>query len=233
MPRFLFIDTSTERGVIAYREENKILFERELPFGPIQSKFLIPYLTESLSSIASPLLLDAIGVGVGPGSYTGIRLGVSVAQALAYCWKVPVVGVFSLEGFVPASLSEGKYAALLDARIGGVYFQIGEFNSKGEITKSPPQVCPIEEVGLALEGVVHLVTPSSKGLKVKLQENYPDTAWVWEERPPSISAALQSVENAYLQGEGKCPPEKLDLLYLRQTEAEREKALQRFSVDHK
>lgn len=233
MSRFLFIDTSTERGVIAFRENNKILFERELPFGPIQSKFLLPYLTESLSFLPSPLPLDAIGVGIGPGSYTGIRLGVSVAQALAYCWKVPVVGISSLEGFVPASLSEGRYAAVLDARIGGIYFQIGEIDGKGEVVKGAPQVCPIEEVGEVFEGVTHLVTPSSRALKIKLQESYPSIAWVWEERPPSISAALDSVEDAYLQGKGKCPPEKLDLLYLRQTEAEREKALQRFSVDHK
>jgi tRNA threonylcarbamoyladenosine biosynthesis protein TsaB len=221
--RFLLIETCTERGVIAYGNQNEILFTRELPFGPSQSKYLMPYLTEALHSFGFPPSLDAIGVGIGPGSYTGIRLGVSVAQALAYSWKIPLVGVSSLEGFVP-SVSCRQYAAILDARIGGAYFQKGRIDEEGVLHKSAPQVASLEEIGPFLEDATHLVTPFAKSLQAKLKQCYPESNWIWEESSPSVPALLQSIEQAYREGKTITPPDQLNLLYLRQTEAEREKA---------
>lgn len=220
--RFLLIETCTERGCIAYGNQNEILFARELPCGPGQSHSLMPYLAEKLRSFGFPPPLDAIGVGIGPGSYTGIRLGVSVAQALAYSWKIPLIGISSLEGFVPSDPSH-QYIAILDARIGGVYFQKGGKNLAGISYKSVPQVASLEEIGLYLQDVTHLVTPFAKSLQAKLKVCYPDNHWIWEERPPSIEALMQSVEQAYMHGKKIAPPAQLDLLYLRQTEAEREK----------
>jgi tRNA threonylcarbamoyl adenosine modification protein YeaZ len=221
--RFLLIETCTERGVIAYGNQKEIVFARELPFGPSQSKYLMPYLTETLQSFGFPPPLDAIGVGIGPGSYTGIRLGVSVAQALAYSWKIPLVGVSSLEGFLPSG-SFHQYAAILDARIGGAYFQKGMRDSEGILHKSAPQVASLEEIGALLEDVTHLVTPFAKSLQAKLKQCYPESNWIWEESAPSVQALLQSVEQAYMEGKAISPPEQLNLLYLRQTEAERERA---------
>lgn len=221
--RFLLIETCTERGVIAYGNQNEILFACELPFGLNQSRYLMPYLTEALQPFGEPLLLDAIGIGIGPGSYTGIRLGVSVAQALAYSWKIPLVGISSLEGFIPSS-SCHQYAAILDARIGGVYFQKGSMNTEGVLLKSTPQVASLEEVGSSLQGVTHLVTPYAKSLQVKFKQYYPENNWIWQESPPSVQTLLQSVEQTYIAGKRIEPPDQLNLLYLRQTEAEREKA---------
>lgn len=220
--QFLLIETCTERGIIAYGNQKEILFLRELPFGVSQSKYLMPYLTEALHSFRFPPILDAIGVGIGPGSYTGIRLGVSVAQALAYSWKIPLVGVSSLEGFVPSG-SFHQYAAILDARIGGAYFQKGEISLEGILHKNAPQVASLEEIGSLLKNVTHLVTPFAKSLQAKLKHCYPENNWVWEESSPSPHALLQSIEQAYIEGKRVTPPDQLNLLYLRQTEAEREK----------
>lgn len=223
--RFLLIDTCTERGVIAFGNHKDILFATELPFGSSQSKFLMPYLVESLKPFGDPPLLDAVAVGMGPGSYTGIRLGVAVAQALAYSWKVPVIGVSSLEGFIP-SISLTHYAAVFDARIGGVYFQTGSI-VQGAVHRSHPQVAPIKEIGEILKEIPHLVTPFAKSLQTKLKQQYPSSNWVWEERYPSSQALLQSAEERHIQEKWVIPPRHLELLYLRQTEAEREKELKR------
>jgi len=221
--RFLLIDTSTERGVIAYGNGQEVLFAKELPFGPSQSKFLMPDLFEALKSFGFPPRLDGIGVGIGPGSYTGIRLGVSVAQALAYSWKIPLIGISSLEGFIPTKLTH-RYAAILDARIGGVYFQKGEVNQQGFLHKSSPQIASLEEIGKTLEGITHLVTPCAKSLQIKFAQSHGGIKWVWEERSPSVQSLLQGIEQAYIQGKIITPPHQLEILYLRQTEAEREKA---------
>jgi tRNA threonylcarbamoyl adenosine modification protein YeaZ len=223
--RLLVIETSTERGVIAYIDHHTLLFERELPFGLNQSKFLMPHLFDSLRPFGCPPFgVEAIGVGIGPGSYTGIRLGVSVAQTLAYSWKVPLVGVSSLYGFIPLE-GEGAFAALVDARIGGAYVWKGWKDSTGIREESAPQVYPLEEVGELLNTVSYLVTPFAKTLQAKLERLYPNHCeqWQWQERAPAVRHLAHQMEQAYAQGRAVRPPQALELMYLRQTEAEREK----------
>ena len=215
--RLLLIDTSTERGIVAYTQDRQILFVREFPFGLSQSKFLMPILAELRQPFGVP---EIIGVGIGPGSYTGMRLGVSAAQALAYSWQIPLVGVSSLNGFVPFE-SDVHFAAILDARIGGVYLRKGCSKQTGVLYHSEPQICSLEEIGEALLGVTHLVTPAAKSLQIKLSKHYSDRQWSWQERAPSVQALMQSVEENYSQGRQIFPPNRLDLLYLRETEAER------------
>lgn len=225
--RLLLIDTSTERGVIAYLDRQKTIFVRELPVGLNQSSFLVPYLAEELKALGSfPPALEAIGVGIGPGSYTGIRVGVAVAQALAYSWKVPLVGVSSLVGFIP-SVSPSLFAAVFDARVGGIYFLKGEVKGGEIIYKGKPEVCALPEVGERLQGVTHLVCPIAEPLQAKFNRSYPANQWIWEERAPSVGALAREVERLYQEGERVIPPQQLNLLYLRQTEAEREKEQKR------
>lgn len=220
----LLIDTCTERGIFALVDHNRVIFEHKLPPGINQSNHLMPMLSEALKGADfSPGNLDVIGVGIGPGSYTGIRLGVAVAQTLSYAWKIPLAGFSSLNGFVPEEYSV-HFAAILDARIGGVYLQKGFRDEIRECILGIPEVYTLEEAGKVLQTVTHLVTSSAKTLQAKLSQHYPDHLWIWSERPPSIQQLVKSVERLMLEGRTVCPPEKLELLYLRKTEAEREKA---------
>ncbi len=69
--------------------------------------------------------MAGIGVGVGPGSYTGVRIGVSTARALGRAWGVPVGGSSSLLALMDVGLEPGATGvALLDARKGNVYAQV-------------------------------------------------------------------------------------------------------------
>lgn len=216
----LFIDTCTERAAIAYGNQEDLLFAKELPFGLSQAKFLMPYLAEQLRSFGYPPPLDAIGVGIGPGSYTGIRVGVAVAQALAYSWKIPLVGISSLNGFIPSEYPV-HFGAILDARIGGIYLQRGWRSAQEVIYQENPRLVSLEESGQYLKEVTHLVTPYAKSLQTKLKLSYPDCEWVWEEKAPCMSALMKRVEEEYQKGKTTIPPRHLELLYLRETEAER------------
>lgn len=218
----LLIETSTERGVIALGNSETVQFSQELPHGLNQSKYLIPQLIDALTPFSLPDSLRAIGVGVGPGSYTGIRIGVAVAQALAYSWKTPLIGVSSLYGFHPKAV-EGHFGAIIDARIGGVYLLMGMKKDKKLSYTGKPMIYSLEEVGERLKEVPYLVTPLEKALKTRLSEYYPQLSWEWEERSPSFSALFEQVDLSYKKGEGVVPPEHLDILYLRETEAERKK----------
>ena len=68
--------------------------------------------------------LDLIGVALGPGSYTGVRVGVAVAKSLGYVLDVPVVGVSSLEVMAVASGCDGVVVPMMDARRGTVFASV-------------------------------------------------------------------------------------------------------------
>lgn len=87
-----------------------------------QAERLMPMLEEVLSEgNAAWDDLDCIGVGVGPGNFTGVRLGVSAARGLALSLKVPAVGVTLLDAL--AYETAGPVLACIDARRGQGYFQ--------------------------------------------------------------------------------------------------------------
>ena len=66
--------------------------------------------------------LAGVGVGIGPGSYTGVRVAVSTARGLGRAWGVPVAGASTLAAVAAAALAPGETgAAVLDARRGNVY----------------------------------------------------------------------------------------------------------------
>lgn len=200
---YLIIETSTDRGVIACLADQEIIFIKLLSCGQNQSKQLMPELDACLK--ASGVLfseLDYIGVGVGPGSYTGIRIGVAVAQTLAYSWQLPLIGVPSLNGFVPKEY-QGDFTAIIDARIGGAYLRRGLRTETGIVFSSEPQVCLLEELGDSLPPETYLVTPNALSLKPKLEKLFPAREWQWEERFPCISSLAQSVRTSFAQDGGK------------------------------
>lgn len=221
---YLIIETSTDKGLIACLHNQEVIFSKDLLFGQNHSLFLMPELNDSLNAYnINDAELTCIGVGIGPGSYTGIRIGVSVAQALAFCWNLPLIGIPSLNGFVPKTHKE-HFAAIIDARIGGAYIRTGVRNDAGIQFLSEPEVCPLEELHSKLMPNTHLVTPNSLSLNTKLQKLYPDHDWTWEERYPCLSSLADYMHNAIEQG-GVCKAGELTLMYLRQTQAEREKEL--------
>jgi tRNA threonylcarbamoyladenosine biosynthesis protein TsaB len=108
------------------------------------------------------LLPDLIACGVGPGPYTGLRVGIAFAQGLSAAWSVPVVGVCSLDAVANAIIRQGlvtpgsEFMAATDARRKEFYW--AKFNGSGKRV-SGPNVDLTEIVrGLALEVEIPLVT---------------------------------------------------------------------------
>ena len=77
--------------------------------------------------------LASVAVAIGPGSFTGIRVGLAMARAMGIALAIPVVGVSTLAAFAAPLLSEprtGIIAAAIDARHGAVYFQLFEASGR-------------------------------------------------------------------------------------------------------
>ncbi len=70
--------------------------------------------------------LDLVGVTIGPGSFTGVRVGLAFAKGLGLALGIPCVGVGALDALAATAGSDGKVAAAIDARRGQVYLQLFE-----------------------------------------------------------------------------------------------------------
>jgi tRNA threonylcarbamoyladenosine biosynthesis protein TsaB len=123
--RVLALDTATEACSVALLTDRGLISEtQEIGRGHAQEilGMIDRILAEGGTSLAD---LSAIAADIGPGSFTGVRVGVAVAQGLAFGAGLPVVPVTSLETLAAAAMARGaeRVLACLDARMGEAYWQ--------------------------------------------------------------------------------------------------------------
>ena len=98
MACILHIETSTKVCSVAVTEDAHVIFEQADTEGPNHATRCGVFVDEALSFAESHAIpLDAVAVSEGPGSYTGLRIGVSMAKGVAYGRGVPLVAVPTLE----------------------------------------------------------------------------------------------------------------------------------------
>ena len=132
MANILHIETSTRICSVAVSQDGLCVFHREDFDGPNHGVVLGVYIDEALSYADSRgLLLDAVAVSQGPGSYTGLRIGVSMAKGVCYARGLKLISVPTLELLcVPVLLrhddlsDDSLLCPMLDARRMEVYAQL-------------------------------------------------------------------------------------------------------------
>jgi len=94
----LAIDSSTNAGSVALISEDGLIGENLLNLTDTHSQRLMPQLVNLLEESGyKPQDLEGIGVGLGPGSFTGIRIGLTTAKTLAQALEIPMIGISTLE----------------------------------------------------------------------------------------------------------------------------------------
>ncbi|WP_431028211.1 tRNA (adenosine(37)-N6)-threonylcarbamoyltransferase complex dimerization subunit type 1 TsaB [Lysinibacillus sp. LZ02] len=120
---WLGIDTANAPLSVAIVEDGKVLAEVVQNIKRTHSVGAMPAVEELFAKAnIKPAQIDAIAVSEGPGSYTGVRIGVTIAKTLAWTLKKPLVGVSSLQALAAnAKLFNGVICPLFDARRQNVY----------------------------------------------------------------------------------------------------------------
>jgi tRNA threonylcarbamoyladenosine biosynthesis protein TsaB len=154
--RILALDTSTLTGSIALIDapntgedaSEKILAEETLRIESTHSEKLMPSLERLLREFGlSARDLNGIAIALGPGSFTGLRIGVATVKGLAYAAGIPAVGVPTLDALAQNVLfAPGQVCVLLDARKKEVYASLFRGNGSALKKITPDWVLPPEEL---------------------------------------------------------------------------------------
>ncbi|NLS11562.1 tRNA (adenosine(37)-N6)-threonylcarbamoyltransferase complex dimerization subunit type 1 TsaB [Vibrio sp. SM6] len=123
--KILAIDTATENCSVALLVGDTVYSRSEVAPRD-HTKKVLPMVDELLNEAGITLAeLDALAFGRGPGSFTGVRIGIGIAQGLAFGADLPMIGISTLAAMAQAQFrltGETHVAAAIDARMGEVYW---------------------------------------------------------------------------------------------------------------
>lgn len=144
--KILAIETSSKICSVALLEDEEVHAECNLNLGLRHSEFLFSLIDQVLKNSRGQLEdLEGIAVDRGPGSFTGIRIGLTAARTLAQLLNIPLIGVVSLDVLtknIPAS--NFLVSPVIDALGGEVYTSLYEYKKNKWQRLVPYQLCEIE-----------------------------------------------------------------------------------------
>ena len=182
--RILAIDTALEAcaaGVIAMPD--RVLAQESLAMARGHAEALMPLLARVMDQAGIRFDdLDRIAVTVGPGSFTGLRVGIAAARGIALATGQPAVGVSTLAAFAGPYLAAGEtrpVVAAVDARHDQVYFEV--FGPGGRILVTPRLVSVRDAVRAASAIAAAVIVGSGAGM----------LAGAWSDATPLPTIATQ------------------------------------------
>lgn len=140
MSLILQIETATTVCSIALSENGSVLAYKELEQRNVHAEIITLFIDEVLKVTGKKYSdLEAIAVSCGPGSYTGLRIGISAAKGLCFALDIPLIAVETLEGMADGMISQNTLndntllCPMIDARRMEVFTAV--FNAKGDRVK--------------------------------------------------------------------------------------------------
>jgi tRNA threonylcarbamoyladenosine biosynthesis protein TsaB len=206
--KLLALDTATEACSAALAVDERV-HARAVEAPREHGDRILAMLDELLSDAGIGVAdLDVLAYGCGPGAFTGVRIGVGVAQGIGFAHELPVVGVSTL-----AALAQGAHrlhgaervAAAIDARMGEVYW--GAF--------------ALNEAGL-MEPVLTEVVASPEAVEIPPGNGWHGVGTGWETYPEALATRMGPALAADL---GRALPDARDMLPLARAAYERGEAV--------
>jgi len=216
--RVLAIDTALEACSAAVLDLDRggIVASETMPMARGHAEALMPLIARVMDLAEAEFAgLDRISVTTGPGSFTGLRVGISAARGIALASGKPAIGLSTLSGFAAPHIAEDdstNVVAAIDARHEHVYVQI--FGIGGR-TLVAPRIAPLREaVRAAMTGPARLVGSGAGLLAAAWPKNAEPPLLVEQRGAPDI-AWVARLGAAAAEGYGSPKP-----LYLRAPDAQ-------------
>lgn len=215
--RLIAFDTATEWCTAALWLDGEVTV-REERAGQRHSDLLVPMVMDLLAEAGLSLKqIDGLAYGMGPGSFTGLRIACGVAQGLALGGEVPVLGVSTLEALAEeAWIAQGaeRVVACLDARMNEVYAGLYQRHAGGWSCLTGPVVCPPQSVPMPSAPDFLGVGTGFAAYPELLALGRQALLGVDTQLIPHARAIAQLAAPRFARGEG-LPPEAAEPLYIR------------------
>ena len=153
--RILAFETSAKSAAVAIMQDGMLLGEYFQNSGQTHSRTLMRMAEDLLLNCdLTPKDIDAVACAAGPGSFTGVRIGLAAAKGFAWGREVPLVGVSTLEAMARnTAVSDGIYCAVMDARRAQVYTAIFEQKDGKFFRVTDDAAISVEELGDLLKNI--------------------------------------------------------------------------------
>ena len=206
--RILYLDTSSSFLYAGIVEDNKILSSITKDFGKDLSTNTLNEIRNLFNeSNLSPEDVDKIIVVNGPGSFTGIRIGLTIAKTYAWSLNIPITTISSLEAMAISTSGYDYYIPVIDARRGHVYAGIYDKDYNAILTDRYINFEELENKVKRFTESKIIITNNDIKSVLKIQKYEPDIL--------KIVSYFKNIESVN--------PHGIDALYLKLTEAEENK----------
>jgi tRNA threonylcarbamoyladenosine biosynthesis protein TsaB len=175
----LLIDTSQETSTVSLSEKGIVVFSEENPVTNESAAWLHPAIARLLDKAAMTIRqLESVAVVAGPGSYTGLRVGIAAAKGFCYALKIPLITRTSLEimgvSMAPAALEhQALICPMIDARREEVYTAL--YHPDGQEIQ-PPRALILDKNAFEEELSLNRIIFFGSGAKKWGKINHADSA---------------------------------------------------------
>lgn len=222
----LAVDSAALTASVAVMKDGVSIYENNVTVALTHSETLMPMIDEALKSTnLTPSGIDVYAVSQGPGSFTGVRMGVSTIKALAYAADKKTFGVntllalaYNVYGVCPYNI-----APIMDARRGEVYNAIYSFKNGETQELAAPRALPVENLCEEINEKTLFIGDGVAPYKEKIASLCGENAIF---APPALQLEKASsvALAAHLANETQfVTPQALEVIYLRKSQAERER----------
>ena len=224
----LAFETSAKAGSVALLQDGKLLGESYQNTGLTHSQTLLAMAEDMLGSCGlTPQQVQAVAVAAGPGSFTGVRIGVAAAKGFAWGLEIPCCGVSTLEAMAEnLGIYDGFVLPVMDARRNQVYNALFSAEA-GALTRiREDRAISLEELAedlRQLDQPIFLVGDGSVLTYQTLKDRIPNLVLPPEHRMHQRAAGVAVVAQKMLEQGESCDAAALQPNYLRLSQAERER----------
>lgn len=225
--RILSLDCATECATVAILEDDKLIGEINFNYKKQHSVILMPMIDEVLKNTSLNIDdIDGFVVSKGPGSFTGLRVGMATIKGLVQASKKPFISVSTLDGLANNLFyANGLICPIMDALRGNVYTALYKFKDNNLISLTEPMVISLDELITTLKEKnesVYFIGDGTYKFKEKLSNELENINFAPSHLNLARAASLGQIGVKYLSDGIQDDIYAAAPIYLRLSQAERE-----------